>query len=74
MVTKLSGVGAPELDDAFLQRFGVDAHKETISLFERHVNEGQDPALKKHAQATLTTLREHLAAAQKLVHGAGSAR
>lgn len=74
MVTKLSGVAPQDLDEAFLRRFGVDAHKETISLYERHSSEGQDAALKKHAQAALATLREHLASAQKLVHASGSAR
>ena len=74
MVTKLSGVAAGDLDEAFLQRFGVDAHKETIALYERHAAEGQDPALKKHAQSALATLREHLASAQKLVHAPGSPR
>ena len=74
MVTKLSGVGAQDRDDAFLQRFGLDAHKETISLFERHAAEGRDPELKRYAQQMLVPLREHLAAAQKLVHAAGIAK
>ena len=70
LVTKLSGVRAAELDEAFLQRFGVDAHKEAISLFERHVAEGKDPALKRHAERTLPMLRDHLSAAQKLLYAA----
>jgi putative membrane protein len=74
MVTKLSGVGASDIDDAFLRRFGIDAHKETISLFERHVIDGKDPQLKRYAQQTLPTLREHMAAAEKLLHGASSSR
>lgn len=74
MVTKLSGVAMPDLEDAFVQRFGVDAHKELIVLYERHAKEGQDPALRKHAAAVLASLRENLAAAQKLVHVAAGAR
>jgi hypothetical protein len=74
MVTKLSGVAAGEVEDAFVHRFGVDAHKETISLYERHAKEGKEPALRKHVSATVESLRERMAAAQKLVHAAGGTR
>ena len=74
MVTKLSGVRQPELDDAFLQRFGVDAHKEAIALFERHLSEGKDAELKRYAQQTLVALREHLSGAQKLLYAAAASR
>ncbi|HYC48476.1 MAG TPA: DUF4142 domain-containing protein [Burkholderiales bacterium] len=68
MVTKLAGVSAAERDEAFLLRFGVDAHKETISLYERHLTEGVEPELKRHAEQTLPHLREHMAAALKLMN------
>jgi putative membrane protein len=68
MVTKLSGVRPQDVGDAFLQRFGVDAHKEAIALFERHVIDGKDPQLKRYAEQSLATLREHMAAAQKLIN------
>jgi putative membrane protein len=74
MVTKFSGVAPAERDEAFLLRFGVDAHKETISLFERHAAEGEDAELKRYARQMLPALREHMAAAQKLIHAAGAAR
>jgi putative membrane protein len=74
MITKLAGVAVNDRDDAFLVRFGVDAHKETIALFERHTTEGRDAELKRYAQQTLTTLREHMAAAQKLIHAQSTAR
>jgi putative membrane protein len=74
MVTKLSGLDAAHRDEAFLLRFGVDAHKETITLFERHVAEGQDPELKRYAQRTLPALREHMVAAHKLIDAAGATR
>ena len=74
MVTKLTGVKQPDLDDAFLQRFGVDAHKETISLYERHAAEGKDAELRRYAERTLVSLREHLAAAQKILHAAANSR
>jgi putative membrane protein len=74
MVTKLTGVATNDLDDAFLLRFGVDAHKEAIALYERHAKEGQDTELRRHAQQMLPMLREHMAAAQTLIHAAASAR
>ncbi|MDB5866928.1 MAG: hypothetical protein JWO70_4734 [Betaproteobacteria bacterium] len=74
MVTKLSGVGARDIDDAFLRRFGIDAHKETISLFERQVVDGKDPQLKRYAEHTLPTLREHMAAAEKLLNATSGSR
>lgn len=74
MVTKLSGVIARDLDEAFLQRFGRDAHKETIALYERHVADGRNAALRRYAETTLPLLREHLAAANKLLHAASASR
>lgn len=74
MVTKLSGVAPAEVADAFIRRFGVDANKETIALYERHAKEGQDPALRQYALAALEQLRERMAAAQKLAHATGSTR
>jgi putative membrane protein len=74
MITKLSGVRAQDVGDAFVQRFGVDAHKEAISLFERHVVDGKDPQLRKYAEQTLSALREHMSTAQKLVNAAAAGR
>jgi putative membrane protein len=74
MVTKLTGLASADRDEAFLVRFGVDAHKETIALFERHASEGEDPELKRYARQMLPSLREHMAAAQKLIHAAGATR
>ena len=74
MVTKLSGTSASDRDDAFLQRFGLDAHKEAIALFERHTAEARDPQLKRYAEQTLPLLREHMAAAHKLLYAAAAGR
>lgn len=74
MITKLSGVRPQDLGDAFVQRFGVDAHKEAIALFERHVIDGKDAQLKRYAEQLLPTLREHMASAQKIVNAAAAGR
>jgi putative membrane protein len=72
LVTKLAGVAAAERDEAFIQRFGLDAHKEAIALTERHVKEGRDPELRRYAGELLETLREHMSAARKLAYAASS--
>ena len=74
MVTKLSGLAPGDLESAYLQRFGLDAHKEAIALFERHAAEARSPELKRYAQDMLPALREHMAAAHKLIHAAAAAR
>jgi putative membrane protein len=68
LVTKLGGVAPAERDGAFIHRFGLDAHKEAISLTERHIEEGRDPDLKRYAEQTVRTLREHMTAARKLAY------
>jgi putative membrane protein len=72
LVTKLAGVAPSERDEAFIQRFGLDAHKEAIALTERHVKEAQDPELKRYAEQTLDMLREHMSAARKLAYAASA--
>lgn len=74
LVTKLAGVPAANADEAYLMRFGVDAHKDAITLFERHAAEGRDPALTAYARDLLPMLREHLATAGKLLDASGRAR
>jgi putative membrane protein len=71
LVTKLAGVAATERDDAFIHRFGLDAHKEAIALTERHVNEAREPELKRYAAQAVEMLREHMSAARKLAYAAG---
>jgi putative membrane protein len=71
-VTKLTGVAPAERDDAFIRRFGIDAHKELIALTERHVEEGRDPELRRYAGEALETLREHMTAARRLAYAASA--
>jgi predicted outer membrane protein len=70
LVTKLAGVAPAERDDAFIHRFGLDAHKEAIALTERQVKEGRDADLKRYAEDTVKTLHEHMSAARKLAYAA----
>jgi putative membrane protein len=68
LLTKLRGVAAADLDDAFVRRFGIDAHKEAIALFERHLESGRSAELRRHAEQMLPAFREQVTAAQKLIH------
>jgi predicted outer membrane protein len=72
LVTKLGGVAPAERDDAFIHRFGLDAHKEAIALTERHVKEGRDGDLKRYAEDLVKTLHEHMSAARKLAYAASA--
>jgi putative membrane protein len=72
LVTKLAGVAPADRDDAFIHRFGLDAHKEAIALTERHVKEASDPELRRYAEQVLETLREHMSAARKLAYAASA--
>lgn len=68
-LNRLTTLSKSEVDSAFLQDFGVEAHRKAISLFERQAREGQDPDLKAFAERTLPKLREQLALAQQMQGG-----
>ena len=63
MLDKLKGLTG----DDFNKQFWSDqdgGHKDAVSLFERYGKSGADDHLKKWADATLPTLRDHLKMAQ----------
>lgn len=60
---KLSGT---EFDRQFVQTVGIDAHRETIALFQKAVSSVQSDAVRSFAKGALPTLQAHLATAQKL--------
>jgi putative membrane protein len=47
-------------------RMMVTSHQETVSLFEKQANTGQDPELKSWASQKLPTLKHHLEMAEML--------
>lgn len=53
------------VDEAYLEQ-QVQAHEDAVKLFEKASTTLDDADLKSYAQATLPTLREHLAMAKKL--------
>lgn len=63
MLDKLKGLNG----DDFNRQFWSDqdsAHRDAVSLFERYAKGGDNDGLKKWADATLPTLRDHLKMAQ----------
>jgi putative membrane protein len=62
-ITKLRAAKAEDFASEydFMQ---VSAHKDTMSLFERHANGGDDSKLKDWAGKTLPALKHHLEMAQ----------
>jgi len=71
---RLKSLSGSELDRAYLDSFGVPAHRKTIALFERESRNGQDQELKQFAAQTLPKLREHLRLAQETKPGSRSSR
>lgn len=55
-----------KFDRSYIDSMGTKAHRETIELFEKGMNQAKDPDVKAYAQKTLPTLREHLQLSQKL--------
>lgn len=61
-IEKLTG---KTFDEAFVKQM-VEDHKSTIKLFEDESKAAADPDIKKFAESTLPTLREHLKKAEGL--------
>ncbi|HYH19752.1 MAG TPA: DUF4142 domain-containing protein [Azospirillum sp.] len=64
-IEALRGLSGEKFASTYVQG-QIDAHKQTISLFEKQSNSGQNQDLKTFATDTLPTLREHLTFAQDL--------
>lgn len=62
----LSANDGDEFALRYVRSMGVDAHQETIELFERAAAESADADVKAFASRTLPTLQQHLAHAREL--------
>ncbi|PXW27551.1 putative outer membrane protein [Paraburkholderia caballeronis] len=60
-----------QFDQAYVQKVGLDGHKEAIAAFEKEIAEGQDASLKKAATGALPTIKEHYQMAQQLAQKVG---
>lgn len=65
-IEKLGKKNGAEFDRDYVREVGLKAHEKDIKLFEKASKDVKDAELKAFVDKTLPTLREHLAAAQKL--------
>jgi putative membrane protein len=72
-VEKLGRRSGADFDRDFVREVGIKAHEKDIKNFQKASEKVKDPQLKAWVDKTLPTLREHLAAAQKLPQGADAA-
>ncbi|HZN48643.1 MAG TPA: DUF4142 domain-containing protein [Ramlibacter sp.] len=65
-IEKLGMKSGDEFDREFVREVGIKAHEQDIKLFQKASKDVKDAELKAFVDKTLPTLREHLAAAEKL--------
>ena len=64
-IDKLSKLNGEEFDKAYSSAM-VNDHKKVVTMFEKAEKDVQNADLKKFAEKTLPTLKEHLELAEKL--------
>jgi putative membrane protein len=68
--TKLDVLSGDTFDKSYVKG-QVKAHQDTIALFRKEINSGQDPDAKAFATATLPTVRSHLKAVKAIATDMG---
>jgi putative membrane protein len=66
VIDKLRNQSGAGFDREFVQQVGIKDHEQDIKLFQDASRDAKDEQLKSWIDKTLPTLKEHLAAAQKL--------
>lgn len=64
---RLKRLSGEEFDSFYVKRFGFEAHRNAILLYERQNREGRDANLKAFAEKALPDERDHEAMAEYLV-------
>jgi putative membrane protein len=62
-----------EFDQAYIQKVGLEGHKQAVAAFEKEAADGQNAKLKEAAQKALPTIKEHYQMAQDLATKKGVA-
>ncbi len=62
----IGGMADETFDRRYVHQMGVEAHQDTIRLFEKAASEARDPEVKAFAAKHLPALRQHLEVAREL--------
>ncbi len=60
-----------DFDKRYMETMGLQAHRDTIELFEKGARDARDPEVKAFAQKTLPKLQQHLEMAQQVAGEVG---
>ncbi len=60
-----------DFDKRYMESMGLQAHRDTVALFEKGARDARDPDVKAFAQKTLPKLKHHLEMAQQLAQEVG---
>ncbi|MCC8404478.1 DUF4142 domain-containing protein [Paraburkholderia sp. MMS20-SJTN17] len=71
VLDSLRGLKGKQFDDAYIQKVGLQGHKDAINAFKKEISDGQNADLKKAAQKALPTIEEHYKMAQDLAAAKG---
>lgn len=63
---RLSQIPSASFDQAYMNEAGINSHLESVAVFQRQDQLGQDQDLKAFAAKTLPTIQEHLQMARKM--------
>lgn len=62
----LQGADGANFDKRYAESFGLKAHEDTVSLFQKESQKAKDPEVKAWAEKTLPTLQHHLEMAKDM--------
>lgn len=66
ILDSLRALKGKEFDHAYIQKVGLEGHKQAVAAFKKEAADGHDPKLKKAAQDALPTIEKHFQMAQDL--------
>ncbi|MEQ5844386.1 DUF4142 domain-containing protein (plasmid) [Paraburkholderia acidicola] len=66
LLDSLKPLKGTNFDAAYVQKVGVQGHKDAIAVFQDEIENGQNANLKKMAQKALPTIEQHYKMAQEL--------
>lgn len=70
--TRLGQLQGKSFDPAYMRQAGVTAHKQQAAIFQREINQGQDPDVKNFASSVLPAVNDHLQMANSMVNNSAS--